>query len=613
MKVAKLFLLFACQLYAMTSFGFVIDFMDKGNVYRSYEVETGTTLGDIMKDVPNPKSDDARFAGFTFKDWATSNATTHPVFVDRTQRVTDDMVVYAIYSRTNKDNWKQTTTVDVGDSVVIAEIDDSKKELSSITASGTKYGLGTQFSTNPSGTMILVVESGTANGTFAFKDTNTNKYLFWNSGNTLNEDANLSDNSSWKILQSSGRGLIQTYTKDGNGKVHYLIWNKDYSRFASYVYKSHGSGYYYTVFYKKLPSIEYSLEIISEEGEKSLSGMEVPAWKTDGSTILLNHTVNVNGDEVRNYCLEFDKAAYHTRWVAFRYDGITRKDDTGRTNAFQDDPKLPMDYWITNATFGDFTYGGTVYSLDRGHLCASEDRTFTEEANKQTFYMSNMSPQISNFNRGYWSSLEYLVQKLGRDNDYSDTLYIVKGGTIDNDNIIGKIDRKYNEQLRQVVVPKYYFVALLRMKKDPSKGDGYKAIAFCAEHKKYEDNSATSHPEFVMSINALEKFIGIDFFPNLPDDVEEAVENINVTNTVLKDWGFDVKPSADDYPFVYHDVSGIREISLTPALSSREGVTYNLQGQRVNGQFLRSVDAQASLQAETQKGIIIIGNKKYIR
>ena len=106
---------------------------------------------------------------------------------------------------------------------------------------------------------------------------------------------------------------------------------------------------------------------------------------------------------------------------------------------------------------------------DRGHLCASADRLYSREVNEQTFYYTNMSPQRNKFNTGIWLTLEGQVQSWGRSCTSSDTLYVVKGGTIDKeDQIRGYISNDLSKP-----IPKYYYMALLF-----KKGDSFKAIAF---------------------------------------------------------------------------------------------------------------------------------------
>ncbi|MBR1800011.1 MAG: DNA/RNA non-specific endonuclease [Bacteroidaceae bacterium] len=243
--------------------------------------------------------------------------------------------------------------------------------------------------------------------------------------------------------------------------------------------------------------------------------IEVPARKA-GNTFVA-HTVQFGGHEVMNFCVEYDPNQMHSRWVAFRFDGDTRQRNVSRSNEpFADDPKLPSNMRIGSGTFG--------WPYSRGHLVASADRLFSQEANEQTFYMSNMSPQISNFNAPYWSRLENIVQNHGHNSSFADTLYVVKGGYIDDDmDLLGWQSRGNG---KSVAVPGHYFMALLRVK-----GASYNSIAFWIEHKDYgyDDDVAVPKTVFqdnhqIVSVDELEQLTGIDFFHNLPDDIENKVE-----------------------------------------------------------------------------------------
>lgn len=251
--------------------------------------------------------------------------------------------------------------------------------------------------------------------------------------------------------------------------------------------------------------------------------METARPLTDGSTQIISHDVTINGRKVVTYELEFDRNKLHSRWVAFRFDNNTRAKNTGRSDEpFQDDPALDSKYRIGNNGFG--------WTYNRGHLCASADRLYNSTANAQTFYMTNMSPQLASFNQAYWITLENLVQKLGRDASFSDTLYVVKGGTIKDNQIIEYVNRSNG---KKVPVPKYYYMALLKVKNGT-----YKSIAFWMEHKEYgydyrHQAPLTEIKKHVVSVNNLEQLTGIDFFPNLPDNAEEVIESQNVPG----DWG----------------------------------------------------------------------------
>lgn len=244
--------------------------------------------------------------------------------------------------------------------------------------------------------------------------------------------------------------------------------------------------------------------------------METPQTLTDGSTVLISHsTTETGGREVMAYCLEYDKNAHHSRWVAFRFDGDTRAKNVSRSDEpFTDDPNLSSELKIGSAGFGR--------EYNRGHLCASADRLYSRTANEMTFYMTNMSPQLGSFNQAYWITLEELVQTLGRDATFADTLYVVKGGTVKSGQTNGYITR---DNGNQVTIPKYYFMALLKIKNGT-----YSSIAFWMEHKEYGYTYQNQAPlsvirENAVSVNDLEEYTGINFFPNLPDSQEEKIEN----------------------------------------------------------------------------------------
>src|SRR5664280_2065883 len=119
------------------------------------------------------------------------------------------------------------------------------------------------------------------------------------------------------------------------------------------------------------------------------------------------------------YTLSFSKKDEQAEWVAYL---LTRSMITGqseRGNNFRPDPNVPNG----SAQLSDYSKSG----YDRGHLCPAGDMTFSDQAMSETFYLSNMSPQVPAFNRGIWKSLETLVREWAEE-DYS--IYIVTGGIL---------------------------------------------------------------------------------------------------------------------------------------------------------------------------------------
>ncbi|MBQ9363965.1 MAG: DNA/RNA non-specific endonuclease [Bacteroidaceae bacterium] len=157
----------------------------------------------------------------------------------------------------------------------------------------------------------------------------------------------------------------------------------------------------------------------------------------------------------------------------------------------------------TRVTAAD--YAGSGY--DRGHMCPAGDNKHEQAAMNESFLMTNVCPQNHNLNKGDWNELELQCRQWAE--DYGD-LYIVCGPIFDSKNP-AKIGRR---KKMKVCVPDRFFKVVLSM------GDQPKAIGFIYP------NQATSREmrSYCVSVNDVEKATDIDFYPQLPDDVERRVE-----------------------------------------------------------------------------------------
>lgn len=243
-----------------------------------------------------------------------------------------------------------------------------------------------------------------------------------------------------------------------------------------------------------------------QESQVTNKGLELPAHMAHCLT--LTHTINLNGKDVVNYTTEYYTINYVPRWVAFKfYKDINVKNVDRAKDGFHNDPSLPSRFQLTdNVHF-------TPYQ--RGHMCASADRTVSSTANEQTFYFTNMSPQLGDFNVNIWAALESQVRTW---RERYDTLYVVRGGILSTNNTITVSGKKMN-------VPSKFWMALLGRK-----GNNFSAIAFCLDHKAYGgDQKFSTHTATIsnaaLSIDSLETLTGIDFFPSLPDNLETSVES----------------------------------------------------------------------------------------
>lgn len=250
-----------------------------------------------------------------------------------------------------------------------------------------------------------------------------------------------------------------------------------------------------------------------------------------------------------NYAVEWDSEKKSQRWSCYRFDTSNRK--TGKRKDGSSVVRwTPKDYNYPGSIYGDTKYPERTYPFDHknltsaemledlyygtpydhGHICPSADRLYTQEANIETFFMTNMQPQYSKFNqKGLWYVMEGKTRNYANNLASKDTLYIVKGGTIDDEEqILERVSKK-------MIVPKYFYTAYLMWRpmngstdrKDPA---NYKAMALWFPHENKEVSSAVDLKPYMITIDELEKKTGIDFFCNLPDVVENAIEAKLSTN-----------------------------------------------------------------------------------
>ena len=217
------------------------------------------------------------------------------------------------------------------------------------------------------------------------------------------------------------------------------------------------------------------------------------------------------------YSLEWDNNLIANRWTCYTMCSKNNASNVSRSDDFKADPVVtvsPCDSYSQSSTYS------------RGHLCPSADRLASREQNSQTFFMTNMQPQYQNHNGGVWAKLEEYVRNKWQPTNNTDTLYVVKAATIEdvtlgNTSSTGIITTTTDDAYHTLVVPKYFYMAFLYFEKSTN---SYKAFALWTEHLSSNNPSAATVISNRISIDELERRTGIDFFCNLPDDIEAAVE-----------------------------------------------------------------------------------------
>ena len=257
--------------------------------------------------------------------------------------------------------------------------------------------------------------------------------------------------------------------------------------------------------------------------------LEFPKLKGGSNQVVIHRAIlNKNTQqEGINYCVEWDPSLNSQRWSCYQlYSSINYHStyNVSRYYADNDGTLSPTCQYPNDADLApqyQFTEDPYKYSgYDHGHICPSADRLRATECNYQTFYITNMQPQFNKFNAGLWEKMEEDVRNWA---NQSDTLYVCKGGTIDNaNNILEYINRNSHQSTRvnasHIPVPKFFFMAVLSRKNNNWQGMGYWA------QNLNEDHSNDSRRNYAITIDRLEELTGLDFFCNLPDDIEEEVE-----------------------------------------------------------------------------------------
>lgn len=211
-------------------------------------------------------------------------------------------------------------------------------------------------------------------------------------------------------------------------------------------------------------------------------------------------TSPTDDEVVAHQCMTigYNKKHEQANWVAHIITKDILEGTVGRTNDFRPDSLLK----VGSAVLEDYWESG----YDRGHLAPSADFRWSMTALSESYLYSNMSPQLPEFNREIWADVEGITRSWAIENS---ELYVVTGPILKKG--LPTIGTQH-----KISIPEAYYKVLLDYREPVVKG-----IAFLVPHKGMERNPT----DFLVSIDSVEKVTGIDFFPKLPDELENALES----------------------------------------------------------------------------------------
>jgi endonuclease G len=217
----------------------------------------------------------------------------------------------------------------------------------------------------------------------------------------------------------------------------------------------------------------------------------------------------VEDNQILNYTqfsLSYNEKHEQADWVAYELTDTEVSAKLERCDCFVADKA------VNNGTATKKDYSSTGF--DRGHLSPAADNNESEKANRESFLMSNMSPQLPQFNRGIWAELEKWVRTQAIEHK---KIYVVTGPVFINN--LGVISNK------KITIPGYYYKTLLRFD-----GTTTKTIGFLIPHI----GAVGELKDYIVPVNTIETLTGLDFYPALKNSIENRVES----QLELKKWGF---------------------------------------------------------------------------
>ena len=201
------------------------------------------------------------------------------------------------------------------------------------------------------------------------------------------------------------------------------------------------------------------------------------------------------------YTVGYDDRLPGPRWSSYRVfpcPEVRRE----RPSSFRSDPRT-----TARVTTSEYVRSG----YDRGHLAPNYAISVChgEEAQRETFLLSNIVPQLHGLNAGLWKDMEQRIMKR----------YVPRYGTVWVQ--VGPVftdppDRRFG----RIPVPTSFWMVISEYDESAR---GIRAIAYLVPHEeKWRDPELT---RYVVSIRRVEELTGLDFFPLLAAPAQQRLES----------------------------------------------------------------------------------------
>lgn len=170
-------------------------------------------------------------------------------------------------------------------------------------------------------------------------------------------------------------------------------------------------------------------------------------------------------------------------------------------------------FWLI--TSDDYIRSG----YDRGHMAPNHAiaTLYGKEAQKQTFLMTNITPQKPSLNQKLWQSLEEM--ELYQFTNHAKELWVFTGPLFD-----GKV--KYLKNGSNIEIPDAFYKIYVKI----SDSGNTEALSFIIPQNAKPNDKLE---KYIVTIDEIEIRSGFDFLTELDDQLEESVES---NKGVLSEW-----------------------------------------------------------------------------
>ncbi len=205
-------------------------------------------------------------------------------------------------------------------------------------------------------------------------------------------------------------------------------------------------------------------------------------------------------EQIINYTgmtVSFNKDMHVPNWVAYELTAAETDGSESRSNRFMIDPDVdgcpsPADYKNTG--------------FDRGHMAPAADMKWSPQAMQESFYMTNIVPQVRSLNSGTWGRLENKC----RQRACNDSAIVIISGPVLTDPVEMRLGST------GVAVPQRLFKVIMCPYSDPPQ-----AIGFIIPNGTIKGGMMSC----AVPVDSVEKVTGHDFFSALPDNIENEIES----------------------------------------------------------------------------------------